>query len=84
MAQRFCGMVEMRILLSSFAFAILNVLIRNVRAMKRRDGDSAGLKVLIVSTDNRQMQRDIKKEDYVGMSAVLLHNYSFRHGYDFI
>lgn len=52
--------------------------------MRRRAGDSAGLKVLIVSSDNRRMSDDLNDEEVTGMSAVLTQSYANRHSYDFL
>jgi hypothetical protein len=48
----------------------------------RRGGDSDGLKVLIVSSDDRHMHEKLEDNDYIGMTAVLLQDYALRHGYD--
>jgi hypothetical protein len=50
----------------------------------RRAGDNGGLKVLIVSADDREMKDRLEDNDYVGMTAVLLEDYAQRHGYDFL
>jgi hypothetical protein len=50
----------------------------------RRSGDNGGLRVLIVSADDREMKERLEDNDYVGMAAVLIEDYAKRHGYDFI
>ena len=56
---------------------------KNVEAYVRRNGDNGGLKVLIVSTDNRPMHHRLEDHDYVGMSGVLMRHYAAKNGYDF-
>jgi hypothetical protein len=50
----------------------------------RRTGDNGGLKVLIIQADNRKMRHNLNDDQYVGMAAVLLNDYAFNHGYDFL
>ena len=51
---------------------------------ERGPGDNGGLKVLVVSCDDREMKDRLEDNDYVSMTAVLLHDYTQRHGYDFM
>ena len=51
---------------------------------QRRGGDKSGLKVLIVTADTRGLQDNIDANDYVSMTAVMLHEYAKAQGYDFI
>ena len=39
-------------------------------------GDNGGLRVLLVSTDDREIKDHLKDNDYVGMVAVLLFDYA--------
>jgi len=52
----------------------------------RGKGDSSGLKVLIVSIDDRDIKVALegKPEDYVSMVAVLQNDYAMHNGYDYI
>jgi hypothetical protein len=57
----------------------------HTHSQKRRGGgDNGGLKVLFISTDDREMKDRIEDNDYVAMTAVLVQNYIMRHGYDFL
>ena len=51
---------------------------------ERGKGDNGGLKVLIVSCDDREMKDRLEDDDYVSMTAVLVHDYAIHHGYDFM
>ena len=51
---------------------------------ERGKGDNGGLKVLIVSCDDREMKDRLEDDDYVSMTAVLVHDYAMHHGYDFM
>jgi hypothetical protein len=39
--------------------------------------------VLIIQADKRKMYHNLNDNQYVGMVAVLLDDYTFNHGYDF-
>jgi len=48
------------------------------------EGDANGLRVLIITVDNRPLQADLGSDEYVSKVAVLNKNYADRHGYDFL
>lgn len=50
----------------------------------RRSGDKNGLKVLMISTDTREVKLDLGANDYVSMASVLTHEYALFHGYDYL
>jgi hypothetical protein len=63
----------------------LHLLAANLHQQKNRGkGDNGGLRVLIVSADDREMKERLEDNDYVGMTAVLLEDYARHHGYDFL
>lgn len=47
-------------------------------------GDNTGLKVLLVSVDDRPIHRVLDNEDYVSMCQVLQHDYAMHNGYDYL
>ena len=47
-------------------------------------GDNGGLRVLLVSADDRVMKDSLEEADYVGTMAVLTQRYAARHGYDYL
>ena len=47
-------------------------------------GDNGGLRVLLVSADDRAMKDSLEEADYVGTMAVLTQRYAARHGYDYL
>jgi hypothetical protein len=51
---------------------------------KRGKGDNGGLKVLVVTIDNRDLKDVLNSNDYVSYASVLLFNYCKLHGYDFL
>jgi hypothetical protein len=54
--------------------------------MRFRHGrrDNTGLRVLVVSVDDRDVAEELKSNDYVSMTSVLQHDYCLRHGYDYV
>lgn len=51
---------------------------------KRASGDNKGLKVLVVSVDDRLVNSKLDSNDYVSMVAVLQQHYCVKNGYDYI
>lgn len=47
-------------------------------------GDEYGLKVLVVSSDNRHLSADMNSKQYYGAAAILQYHYCRRHGYDYL
>lgn len=54
--------------------------------MRFRHGrrDNTGLRVLVVSVDDRDVSDELKSNDYVSMVAILQQDYCIRHGYDYV
>ena len=51
---------------------------------RHRLGDKDGLRVLMVSVDNRELNHDVDAENHISMAAVINHDYAIYHGYDYL